>query len=323
MRVSPQDLKDSLNKGIEPIYTLMGEESLQIQELVDQICITAKLQDYLEKINYVISKQTDWTFLKSSSENYDLFGAKKIIEIKLIGSGPGNAGSKALKDYAINPDPSKILIISAEGLEKKAHSSAWVKALEEAGCLLTISPVTSNQLPRWIVETGNKYQLSIEPEASSLLAEKTEGNLLATLQEIKKLALLFPDQSIDINQMASSISDSSKYNIFDLSNAFITGNKKRTASILESLKAEGASETLILWSLSRELTNLFKVINQKSTKGIWGPRHYLNTLEELANKISLSDLKRALQQIAKIDASIKGGSQQDSWQAIRELTLTF
>ena len=142
-------------------------------------------------------------------------------------------------------------------------------------------------------------------------------------KKLRKLALLFPDQSIDINQMASSISDSSKYNIFDLSNAFITGNKKRTASILESLKAEGAPETLILWSLSRELTNLFKVMNQKSTKGIWGPRHYLNTLEELANKISLSDLKRALQQIAKIDASIKGGSQQDSWQAIRELTLTF
>ena len=323
MRTSPQDLKSSLGKGIEPIYTLIGEESLQIQELVDQICNKAKSENYLEKTNYIISKQTDWTFLKSASENYDLFGAKKIIEIKLIGTGPGAAGSKALKDYAINPDPSKVLIVSAEGLEKKTHSSAWVKALEGTGCLLLINPITSNQLPKWIVETGNKYQLNIDSESSSLLAEKTEGNLLATLQEIKKLALLFPDQDIDISQMASSISDSSKYDIFDLSNAFITGNKKRTATVLESLKAEGAAETLILWSLSRELTNLFKVMNQRSTKGIWGPRHYLNTLEELANKVAISDLKQALQQVAKIDSSIKGNSQQDSWQAIRELTLTF
>ena len=279
MRVSPQDLSNSLKKGLEPVYTLVGEESLQIQELVDQIYNKAKSEDYLEKTNYIISKQTDWTFLKSSSENYDLFGAKKIIEIKLIGSGPGAAGSKALKDYAINPDPSKILIVSAEGLERKTHSSAWIKALEAAGCLLLINPITLNQLPRWIVETGKKYQLNIASEASNLLAEKTEGNLLATLQEIKKLALLFPDQDIDISQMASSISDSSKYNIFDLSNAFISGNKERTASVLESLKAEGTPETLILWSLSRELTNLFKVINQKSAKGIWGPRQYLNNLE--------------------------------------------
>ena len=279
MRVSPQDLSNSLKKGLEPVYTLVGEESLQIQELVDQIYNKAKSEDYLEKTNYIISKQTDWTFLKSSSENYDLFGAKKIIEIKLIGSGPGATGSKALKDYAINPDPSKVLIVSVEGLEKKTHSSAWIKALEAAGCLLLINPITLNQLPRWIVETGKKYQLNIASAASNLLAEKTEGNLLATLQEIKKLALLFPDQDIDINQMASSISDSSKYNIFDLSNAFISGNKERTASVLESLKAEGTPETLILWSLSRELTNLFKVINQKSAKGIWGPRQYLNNLE--------------------------------------------
>ena len=237
MRVSPQDLSNSLKKGLEPVYTLVGEESLQIQELVDQIYNKAKSEDYLEKTNYIISKQTDWTFLKSSSENYDLFGAKKIIEIKLIGSGPGAAGSKALKDYAINPDPSKILIVSAEGLERKTHSSAWIKALEAAGCLLLINPITLNQLPRWIVETGKKYQLTIASEASNLLAEKTEGNLLATLQEIKKLALLFPHQDIDISQMASSISDSSKYNIFDLSNAFISGNKERTASVLESLKA--------------------------------------------------------------------------------------
>lgn len=323
MRVSPQDLSNSLKKGLEPVYTLVGEESLQIQELVDQIYNKAKSEDYLEKTNYIISKQTDWTFLKSSSENYDLFGAKKIIEIKLIGSGPGATGSKALKDYAINPDPSKVLIVSVEGLEKKTHSSAWIKALEAAGCLLLINPITLNQLPRWIVETGKKYQLNIASAASNLLAEKTEGNLLATLQEIKKLALLFPDQDIDINQMASSISDSSKYNIFDLSNAFISGNKERTASVLESLKAEGTPETLILWSLSRELTNLFKVINQKSAKGIWGPRHYLNNLEEQAKKVALSDLKHALQQVAKIDASIKGRSHQDPWQAIRELTITF
>ena len=323
MKVSPQDIGNSLISGIQPIYALIGEESLQIQDLVDQICAKAKLEDYVEKTNYIISKQTDWSFLKASSENYDLFGAKKILEIKLIGTGPGVAGAKALKDYAINPDPSKVLIISAEGLEKKTHTSAWIKALEEAGCLIIINSITLNQLPKWVIDIGHKYELEISSEASHLLAEKTEGNLLATLQEIKKLALLFPNQNIDIKKMASSISDSSKYDIFDLSNAFIAGNKKRTAIVLESLKAEGTHETLILWSLSRELTNLFKVMNHGSAKGIWGPKHYLDSLEKSANQITASHLKEALQQVAKIDASIKGSDHQDSWQAIRELTLTF
>ena len=323
MKVSDQGINKSLSDKLHNIYLVLGEESLQIQEVTDPILSRAKKDEFLERVSYVITKQTDWSFLKSSSENLDLFGSKKILEIKLIGTGPGNAGASALKEYSKDSDPNKVVLITGEGLDKKSHSSAWVKALEEAGCLLLINPITLNQLPRWIVETGNKYQLNIASEASNLLAEKTEGNLLATLQEIKKLALLFPDQDINISQMASSISDSSKYDIFDLSNAFISGNKERTSNVLESLKAEGAPETLILWSLSRELTNLFKVMNQKTTKGIWGPRHYLNNLEDLAKKVAISDLKHALQQVAKIDASIKGSGHQDSWQAIRELTLTF
>ena len=100
MKVSPQDIENSLISGIQPIYAFIGEESLQIQELVDRICAKAKLEDYVEKTNYIISKQTDWSFLKASSENYDLFGAKKILEIKLIGTGPGVAGSKALSETA-------------------------------------------------------------------------------------------------------------------------------------------------------------------------------------------------------------------------------
>ena len=42
MKVSPQDIGNSLISGIQPIYALIGEESLQIKELVDQICAKAK-----------------------------------------------------------------------------------------------------------------------------------------------------------------------------------------------------------------------------------------------------------------------------------------
>ena len=73
MRVSPQDLKISLNKGIEPIYTLIGEESLQIQELVDQICNSAKSEDYLEKTNYIIFYNNPLFVIIASSYNNQIF----------------------------------------------------------------------------------------------------------------------------------------------------------------------------------------------------------------------------------------------------------
>jgi len=323
MKSSALDLEQLLKQDLNKVYLILGQESLQIQEVVDQVTARAREEDFLEKQTHIVTKQMDWSFLASSSQNLDLFGAKKIIEIKLIGSGPGAAGAKALKEFAKEESSLDITIISGEGLDKKSYSSAWVRALEEVGTLIIIDPIYLNQLPSWILKTGEKNDLQITKEASVLLAERTEGNLLATLQEIKKLTLLYPNQDIGIEEMASSIADSSKFNIFDLSNAFISGNKERTANILESLRAEGAPETLVLWSLSREITNLHKVVNQGSVKGIWGPKHYLDSLENTARRINNRNLKLALKQVAAIDSSIKGQNQQNAWQAIRELTLSF
>jgi|TARA_B110000438_G_scaffold225795_1_gene219920 DNA polymerase-3 subunit delta len=323
MKISAKNLMDSLSSELSPIYLLMAQETFQIQELVDKICTQAKKENFLERQSFYISKGTDWSFLKSSEENLDLFGSKKIIEIKLIDSGPGNKGAKALKTYSEEPDISKIVIVSAERLDKKSQDAVWVKTLEAAGKLIIVNPLTKNALPKWIQDKGKDFDLEIENEACQILAEKTEGNLLASLQEIRKLSLLFPQQTINYENMISSISDSAKYNIFDLSNAFITGNRERTATILESLKEEGTPETLILWALSKEINNLFKTKNKGSAQGIWGPRNYLDSLESLSKQIPISRIKEALKLVAEIDSGIKGYSKENPWQSIRQLIIDF
>ena len=81
---------------IQGIYTFFAEESIQITELSDQVIKLAKKNGFEEKQTFIISKDTDWSFLETTNENLDLFGSKKIIEIKLIGIGPGNKGSRSL-----------------------------------------------------------------------------------------------------------------------------------------------------------------------------------------------------------------------------------
>ena len=98
----------------------------------------AKAEGFEEKQTFIVSKDTDWSFLETSNENFDLFGAKKIIEVKMIGTGPGNKGSKAIKEYCSQPDENKLLIFSAEKLERKAQSSAWAKSLEDKGTSVVV-----------------------------------------------------------------------------------------------------------------------------------------------------------------------------------------
>ena len=160
-------------------------------------------------------------------------------------------------------------------------------------------------------------------EAAHLMVEKTEGNLMSTMQEIRKLSLIYPHQEINLDRMKENIANSSRYSIFDFSNAFVTGNSKKAIKVLESLKAEGTPETLIIWALARELNNLFKVVKTGSTKGIWGPRKYLDSLEKSSKEINEFRILKAFKKIAEIDSSIKGFINQNPWLGIRELTLTF
>lgn len=323
MKINSKDFVELVHKELNPVYTFFAEESIQLTSLTDSVLLAAKDSNFDEKITYLVSKDTDWSFLDSNNENLDLFGSKKIIEIKLLGTGPGNKGSKALKEYSLDPDLNKLLIVSAEGLDKKSQSSAWAKALEENGIMVIESPIPLNAMPKWIQSQANGLSVQINNEAAKLLAEKTEGNLLAATQEIIKLSLLYPNIEIGLKDMEASISNASKYGIFDLSNAFVSGNKNRTFQIIESLKSEGTQPTLILWALTKEINNLYKVMEDNSTKNIWGPRHYLEALTKRVNQLNKRKLKQSLLEIAEIDASIKGLSSKNPWQAIRDLAITF
>ena len=323
MKLTEDRLSDVLKTSLDNIYVILAEESILIGESLEKIYAKAKLEGFTEKNTHIIDSKSNWEFLSSNSENLDLFGAKKILEIKLLGQGPGVKGSNALKAYSKNPDPNTLLVLIGEDLERKSISSAWVRALEKVGTLISIAPLSSNSLKVWVKNKAKELNIEIAQEALQLLTEKTEGNLMATLQEIRKLSLVYPSKKIDLDKMKKSITGSSKYTIFDFSNAFVSRNTSKAIQVLESLKVEGTPETLIIWALTRELNNLFKVLKSGSTKGIWGPRNYLDSLTKTSKEVDRFKILKAYKRIAFIDSCIKGFNKQNPWLGIRELTLTF
>ena len=323
MKLTEDRLNDVLKESLDNIYVILADESILIEENLEKIYAKAKQEGFTEKNTHIIDSQNDWTFLSSNSDNLDLFGSKKILEVKLLGQGPGVKGANSLKDYSKSLDPNTLLVLIGEGLERKSISSAWVKALEKVGTLISIAPLSSSSLKVWIKNKEKELNIEIKQEALQLLIEKTEGNLMATLQEIRKLSLVYPSEKIDLDKMKKSITGSSKYTIFDFSNAFVSRNTSKAIQVLESLKVEGTPETLIIWALTRELNNLFKVSKSGSTKGIWGPRNYLDSLAKTSKEVDRYKILKAYKRIAFIDSCIKGFNKQNPWLGIRELTLTF
>ena len=323
MKLTEERLNEVLKESLDNIYVILADESILIEENLEKIYAKAKLEGFTEKNTHIIDSRSSWAFLSSNSDNLDLFGSKKILEVKLLGQGPGVKGANSLKDYSKSLDPNTLLVLIGEGLERKSISSAWVKALEKVGTLISIAPLSTSSLKVWIKNKAKELNIEIMQEALQLLIEKTEGNLMATLQEIRKLSLVYPSEKIDLDKMKKSITGSSKYSIFDFSNAFVSRNTSKAIQVLESLKVEGTPETLIIWALTRELNNLFKVSKSGSTKGIWGPRSYLDSLAKTSKEVDGYKILKAYKRIAHIDSCIKGFNKQNPWLGIRELTLSF
>ena len=100
---------------------------------------------------------------------------------------------KLSSDYCLDADENKLLIISAEELEKKQQTSAWAKALDESGIFVVEPPVNKSSI--WIKAKASSLKLDLDVQAIQLLSEKNRGNLLAASQELMKLSLLFSEQN--------------------------------------------------------------------------------------------------------------------------------
>jgi len=69
------------------------------------------------------------------------------------------------------------------------------------------------------------HGLKADRQAAQLVAERTEGNLLAADQEIRKLVLILGDSAVDEKAVIDAVADSARYSVFDFSAAVLAGDR--------------------------------------------------------------------------------------------------
>ena len=84
-----------------------------------------------------------------------------------------------------------------------------------------------------------------------LLAERTEGNLLAAHQELEKLKLSRGAGRSPPTAILASVADSARFDVFQLGEAVLAGDTERALRMLAGLRGEGIEPTLVLWALTQ------------------------------------------------------------------------
>lgn len=255
MKLTLEALSAQLAERLLPVYLVSGDEPLLVGEAGDAIRAQARALGYAEREVFFIERSSAvWEEVRQATQALSLFSARRIVEIRMPSGKPGVTGAAALLRLIEAAGDDLLAIIITGKLERETQSSEWVQAVQHRGGWLPIWSVDRARLPQWLRSRFAAAGLTAVPEALTLLAERSEGNLLAARQEIDKLALLLPHgATVSVAEVAAGTSDSARFDVFQLGEAVRSGDPARALRILGGLQAEGAEAVFVLWSLVREL----------------------------------------------------------------------
>ena len=265
MKANNTQLSTHLNKcknnEMLPVYLVSGDEPLQSYEACDKVRQTARKLGFTERLILHVDAGFDWDTLLAEANTLSLFSEQRLIELRIPSGKPGAAGSKAMVEYLERPPEDTILLIISGKIDAQSGKSKWFKHIDKAGLVCQIWPIDLTQIPNWIEKRLRAAGLTPTSEAISLLTDRTEGNLLAAVQEIEKLSLYYVNSkngktNIGVDEILACVSDNSRHTVFDLTDAALAANPARTSRILEGLRGEGVEPAIILWALSKEIRDL-------------------------------------------------------------------
>ncbi|MCK5718867.1 MAG: DNA polymerase III subunit delta [Thiomargarita sp.] len=331
MRIKTTQLKQHLKRqGLASIYLLTGDEPLQIMECTDILRTFARNNGFSERIVLTVEIGFDWNSLNQQANSISLFANKRLIELNLGQKSPSSEGTKALLTYTQQLPADTVLLITTNKLDSSKQKTKWFKALDKLGVVIQIWPLSTAELPKWIQMRMEQYGLKTSLEAINIIAERSEGHLLACAQEIEKLHLLHGKNYIDTEQILEVVSDSARFELFSWIDMVLIGNVKATIRQLHSLQAEGTEAILVLWILNREIRNLSKITNELKTGQsqqqvfknyrIWSTRQtaVANAIKRYPQPYKWQQF---LQKTAKIDRMVKGAEMGNVWLELEQLSI--
>ncbi|MDX1524756.1 MULTISPECIES: DNA polymerase III subunit delta [Pseudidiomarina] len=245
--------------GLAPIVCVFGDAPLLVDESVQQLRRFARQQGIDERQRLLQDAQLDWSILHTASANLSLFSTQRLLELELPEGKPGREGGEALRSYAEQPSQDQILVIIGPKLKQEQQKAKWFQQLSKVATMVSANNPERQQLPRFIQQRAQRYQLQLDPSAVQLLADWYEGNLLALDQELQKLALSELPPPVTAALITSHSEDQSRFNVFALQEAILAADLDQALHKLQRLFEGDVEPAILNWALQREWTLVFSL----------------------------------------------------------------
>nr|PZN75931.1 MAG: DNA polymerase III subunit delta [Pseudomonadota bacterium] len=315
MKLTLDSLSAHLERQLLPAYLVSGDEPLLTGEAADAIRARARAAGYTDREVHFMERGADWNEVRASFDTLSLFASRRIVEIRLPSGKPGAAGGATLVELIEGRRDDVLLLILTGRLDREAQSADWVRAVEAHGAWLPVWPVEPERLVAWLRARCRRQGLELTDEALELLAERTEGNLLAAHQEIEKLRLLLTTPRAGAEEVLASVADSARFDVFQLGDALVAGDAARAIRVLAGLRAEGVEPVLVLWAVVKALRDLWSAASGAAPPPGRGrfPSRQNAALEQARRRAARLDFDRLTARACLADRIIKGRATGDAW----------
>jgi len=324
-----RDLPSHLERPLAPVYVVHGDEPLQAIEACDAIRAAARRQGYDEREVLVAEAGFKWDAFIAANANLGLFGNRKLVDLRIPSGKPGVDGARALEACAAHASADQLLLITLPKIDRATQATAWFSSLEGAGVAVAVYPLEREALPAWIAARLTRQRQRATPETLAFLADRCEGNLIAARQEIEKLGLLLPEGGLDHEAVERVVTDVARYDVFQLSEAWLAPDAGRALRIIAALEAEGEGIPLLLWQLGEDIHALAAVqeaiaagtpvANAMRNARVWGKRQA--AMERAARRVRPATLGPLLSALARLDALAKGIGRGNPWDELRSVAM--
>jgi DNA polymerase III subunit delta len=326
LKTTPEKLAGTLKNGPAPVYLLSGDEPLTQGEAADAIRAAARGAGFTEREVFFVDRANTgpWDDIFAAAQALSLFATRRLLEIRIPGSKPGTDGSKALQELVGLAGPDLTLMVITGELDWTAQKSSWVQALDAAGVWVDAQPVTIARFPAWLQARAAAEKLTLDDAAIDALCQQTEGNLLAAVQELRKLSLAGYSM-VGATEVLAGSAQSSRFDVNQLGEAVLAGDTARALRVLAGLRAEGVEPTLLLWAVWQELRSVWLTLvpgAQASTIWSRNRNHIAHAVTRLRPQ-GRAFFARLNERAAAADRIIKGRQRGNAWDALALLVAEF
>jgi DNA polymerase-3 subunit delta len=291
-------------------WIIHGQEPLLEQNLLDAFRKSWQQQE-VERQRHDISSVNDWKNVFNALNSLSLFSQQLAIEVH-GNIKPDANGLKLLKSY-IQHNEHNLLLIVLPKQDSSSLKSAFFQVVEANGVVVQLAAAYPQDRQRILAIEAEKLGIQLNHDAWQWLMQHHEHNLLAAKNSLMRVADTFPDiQQIQIEQLYACLQDQSRYTTYDLSDALLTGNLAQSIKIYQYLIAAGEPDSLILWTLNKEMRLLMQLFEQPHNAiqiGIWKTK--VSQYQQALRRLNPRQFLAWPELLLRIDAAIKGMSKEN------------